>query len=105
LVAQQVADLGPSSLARRLRASREIIALAEACGEPDLAVRGRFLLQNALLEAGDTRQLDAELITQDRSITDIAELRFARHSLWFRCMRATLDGRAREAEELATQCF
>ena len=105
LVAQQVADLGPSSLARRLRASREIVALAEACGEPDLAVRGRFLLQNALLEAGDTRQLDAELITQDRSITDIGELRFARHSLWFRCMRATLDGRAREAEELATQCF
>lgn len=105
LVAQQVADLGPTTLARRLRTSREIIALAQACGEGDLAVRGRFLLKNALLEAGDTRELDAELIAQDRSITEIAEQRFSRHSLWFRCMRATLDGRADDAEMLAAECL
>ena len=105
LVAQQVADLGPTTLARRLRTSREIISVARACGEGDLAVRGRFLLKNALLEAGDTRELDAELIAQDRSITEIAEQRFSRHSLWFRCMRATLDGRAADAEMLATECL
>ncbi|NLA35681.1 MAG: AAA family ATPase, partial [Actinobacteria bacterium] len=105
LVAQQLVDLGPSTLASRFRSSREVIALAEWCGEPDLAVRGRFLLKNALLEAGDVRELDAELLAQDRTVTEIGEARFARHSLWFRCMRAMLDGRAVEAEDLAGQCL
>lgn len=105
LVAEQLVDLGPATLARRLRSSREVIALAESCGELDLAVRGRFLLKSALLEAGDVRELDAELATQDRSIAAIGETRFARHVLWFRCMRAMLDGRAQEAEDLAEQCF
>lgn len=105
LVAQQVADLGPSTLSRRLHTSREIVALAEASNEADLAVRGRFLLQNALLEAGDMRGLDAELVAQDRSITEIAETRFARHTLWFRCMRAMLDGRAAAVEALASECL
>lgn len=105
LVAQQVTDLGPSTLHRRLRTSREIIALADACGETDLAVRGRFLLKNALLEAGDVRELDAELITQDRLVTETADARFARHSLWFRCMRASFDGRSEEVEALAERCL
>ena len=105
LVAQQVTDLGPSTLHRRLRTGREIIALADACGETDLAVRGRFLLKNALLEAGDVRELDAELIAQDRLVTETADARFARHSLWFRCMRATFDGRSDEVEALAERCL
>lgn len=105
LVSEQLVDLGPSTLVRRLRTSREIVALAETCGEPDLAIRGRFLLKNALLEAGDLRELDAELATQDRTISAIGEPRFARHVLWFRCMRAMLDGRAHDAEQLAEQCF
>ncbi len=105
LVAEQLVDLGPATLARRLRTSREIITLADQCGEPDLAIRGRFLLKNALLEAGDLRELDAELTNQDRTISISGEPRFARHVLWFRCMRAMLDGRAQEVEELAEKCF
>jgi DNA-binding SARP family transcriptional activator len=105
LVAQQLADLGPSTLNTRLGTSREIIALAERCGDDELAVRGQFLLMNALLEAGDVRELDAALLAQDRNVSSIAERRFARHTLWFRCMRATLDGRAAEAEQLATECL
>lgn len=105
LVAQQLVDLGPSTLHRRLGTSREIVALAERCGETDLAVRGRFLLKNALLEAGDVRELDAELVAQDRTVTEMAEARFARHSLWFRCMRAMLDGRADHTAELADRCL
>ncbi|MCB1255755.1 MAG: AAA family ATPase [Microthrixaceae bacterium] len=105
LVAEQLVDLGPRTLSRRLRSSREIIALAESSGERDLVVRGRFLLKSALLEAGDVRELDAELAAQDRNISAIGEMRFARHVLWFRCMRAMLDGRALDAEHLAEQCF
>lgn len=105
LVAQQVTNLGPSTLRRRLGTSREIIALADRCGERDLGVRGRFLLTNALLEVGDVRRLDAELLAQDSDVSEIAEARFARHPLWFRCMRAMFDGRADEVEVLAERCL
>jgi DNA-binding SARP family transcriptional activator len=105
LVAQQLADLGPSTLAARLRSSREIIAIAETCGDAELAIRGHFMLMNALLEAGDLRELDATLLAQDRKVSTIAERRFDRHALWFRCMRATLDGRALDAERLAAECL
>lgn len=105
LVAQQVTNLGPSTLRRRLGTSREIIALADECGERDLGVRGRFLLTNALLEVGDVRRLDVELLAQDRAVSELAEARFARHPLWFRCMRAMFDGRAGEVEVLAERCL
>lgn len=105
LIAQQLADLGPSTLKARLHSSREIIALAEACGDAELAVRGHFLLMNALLESGDVRELDAALVAQHHNVTTIAERRFERHALWFRCMRAMLDGRAVEAEQFAEECL
>ncbi len=105
LIAQQLADLGPSTLRTRLRSSREIIAIAETWGDAELAIRGHFMLMNALLEAGDVRELDAALLAQDRKVSTVAERRFDRHALWFRCMRATLDGRAVEAEHLASACF
>ncbi len=105
LVAEQVTDLGPSTLRRRLRSAREIVALGEAIDSAELAVRGRFLLKNALLEHGDARGLDAELVVQDRVVNEISDLRFARHSLWFRCMRAMLDGDAERIEVLAKECL
>lgn len=105
LIAQQLADLGPSTLPSRLRISREIIAIAETCGDAELTIRGHFMLMNALLEAGDVRELDAALLAQDRKVSTVGERRFDRHALWFRCMRATLDGRAVDAEHLASACF
>ncbi|MCD9624147.1 AAA family ATPase [Rhabdothermincola salaria] len=105
LVAASVVDLGPATLGRRLEAAREIVALAEDTGEHDLAVHGRFLLMGALLERGDVRELDAELAAQDDVLGTIAEPRFARHALWFRCMRAMLDGRHDQVERLALECL
>ncbi|MCO8126076.1 AAA family ATPase [Acidimicrobiia bacterium EGI L10123] len=105
LVAEQVADLGPATLFRRLETAREIIALAEEARTPDLAVHGRFLLMGALLERGEVGELDAQLRQQDARIDEFASPRFARHALWFRCTRAMLDGDADAVEALADECF
>src|SRR5690606_8291171 len=94
LVAQQVSDLGPASLARRLASAREILALAEQTGDSSLAIHGRFLLKAALLESGDLRELNSQLNIQQAQIGQVGEVRWARHSLWFRCMQAMLDGDA-----------
>lgn len=105
LVAQQVAELGPRTLTRRLATAREIIAIAEAAPDRDLLVHGRFLLMAALLERGDVGELDAQLSVQDDVVDTIAAPRFARHALWFRATRAMLDGDAERVIELAESCY
>lgn len=105
LVAQQVADLGPRTLARRLAGAREIVAIAESTGDRDLLVHGRFLLMAALLERGDVGELDAQLSVQLDVVDSIAAPRFARHALWFRATRAMLDGDAELVVRLAGDCY
>lgn len=105
LVAEQVVDLGPATLPRRLRTAHEILALAEAVGDRDLIVHGRFLLMAGLLERGDIGELDAQLNVQDEVIDTLASPRFARHALWFRAMRAMLDGDTDKIEQIAESCF
>lgn len=105
LIAEQVTDLGPATLRRRLRTAREIIALAEANAAHDLAVHGHFLLMGALLERGEVGELDALLVRQDQLIDEYAAPRFARHALWFRCTRAMFDGDPDAVERIAGECF
>lgn len=105
LVAEQVADLGPATLSRRLASARQIVALADRIGDQDLAVHGRFLLMAALLERGDMGELDALLTVQHHAIDTVASPRFARHALWFQVMRAMLDGDADRVVSLAESCY
>jgi DNA-binding SARP family transcriptional activator len=105
LIAEQITDLGPGTLHRRLHTAREIIALAESAAAHDLAVNGHFLLMGALLERGEISELDAELVHQGELIDQFAAPRFARHALWFRCTRAMFDGDPERVERLAHQCF
>ncbi|MEO6988658.1 MAG: BTAD domain-containing putative transcriptional regulator, partial [Aquihabitans sp.] len=105
LVAEQVVDLGPSTLSRRLHTAREIVALGEEAGDRDLVVHGRFLLMAGLLERGDIGELDAQLNVQDEIIDTVASARFARHALWFRAMRAMLDGDTQQIEAIAGSCY
>lgn len=101
LVAQQVVDLGPASLSRRLATAREVLDLVDGQGEASLAIHARFLLKAALLESGEVRELDSHVNLQQRDILRLSDARWARHGLWFRCMQAMLDGDAARVEELA----
>ena len=103
LVAQQVVDLGPASMPRRLTTAREVLDLVDGLGDVPLAIHARFLLKAALLEAGEVRELDAHVNEQQRDVARLSEARWERHHLWFRCMQAMLDGDADRVEDLAGQ--
>lgn len=105
LVALSVTDLGPDSMERRLTMARQILALADTLGDQALARTGHFLLLAALLESGDVRAVDAELASRRRVSAHFAGLESTRHTLWFRCMRALLDGRIDESERLAAEAL
>jgi len=105
LVALSVTDLGPDSMERRLTMARHILASADTLGDRALARTGHFLLMAALLERGDVRAVDAELASRRRVSTHFAGLESTRHTLWFRCMRALLDGRIEEGERLAAEAL
>lgn len=101
LIADQVTDLGPATLSRRIAGAREILACARRSGDHRLAVHGRFLLMGALLESGDIAGLDGELLRYDGLAEEIGEPRFDRFALWLRSTRAMLNGDVVEAERLA----
>lgn len=101
LVAWIVTDLDPDTLDDRLDAARRVSSIAEQCGAIDLARNAHFLLMASLLERGDVRAVDAELASRHRRSSTFAELENGRHAAWFRCMRALLDGRIDDAENLS----
>jgi len=105
LVALSITDLGPDSMEHRLTMARQILSLAETLGEQSFSRTGHFLLMAALLERGDVRAVDAELASRRRESARFEGLQSSRHLLWFRCMRALLDGRIEESEQLATEAL
>lgn len=104
MVADQFLNQGPTRLQRRIADGREIIALAAATGEHALDVLGRFCLIGALLEAGDPA-LATAIDAQTAIVRRLREPAYRRHDLWFRCMRALLQGDLDDAEQLAGDGF
>jgi hypothetical protein len=104
LVAEQFLNQGPSQLADRMASAREILAIAAGTREHPLEVLGRFCLMGALLEAGDPA-LDTEIDAQTSAVRRLREPGYQRHEVWFRCMRALLDGRLGAVEDLAMEGF
>lgn len=92
---------GPEHTARRVRVANEILDVASRHDENALVPAGYALLLTGLLEQGEIRSLDTELLERRAAAT-------ARHgspqdnpALWFRCLRLILDGDAEGAEQQA----
>ena len=64
-----------------------------------------FLKLDALLQMADIDAIDRELAAKTTSLQGFHSLLEGRHATWARCMRATLDGRLQEAEELVDLGF
>ena len=103
LIAEQVTDLGPETLARRLSSAREVLALARRADDPFLAAQGRFLLFGALLERGDLRGYAAELRAHGVVDDVVVGRTIARFELWMALIRALLAGDVERAEGIAGQ--
>ena len=101
LYARHTVSWGPEHLGHRLRDAATIIRLADEARDPDLALRGRFLLIEDLLAAGRVSEVDREIAAYQR-LADETRGPFENwFAILYRAMRALLDGRLDDGERLA----
>jgi eukaryotic-like serine/threonine-protein kinase len=103
LYGRQYAIWGPDNLEERLAVGFETVRLAEQCGDKMMALRVRYQLMNALLEAGEVESLDRE-IQACVELADELKQKFGRPEDVL-AMRAIMAGRFDEGERLATRAL
>lgn len=101
LLALCVVDLSCGVTDGRREATSEVLRIAELAAEPGLVPFAYFLHLATLAELGRIGELDDALSPVGRIMGAFPWLDDGRHAAWFRCLRATLDGHAEGAEELA----
>lgn len=95
----------PSQLARRLAIADEIVRLAEAAGDEDVAHRGRAVRLADLLEQGEIGRVDQEIGLFARLSEERQQPFYAFGALIWQAMRALLAGRLAECEQRAWQAL
>lgn len=96
---------GPEHTERRIRAADEILEIAVRRTEPALIPVGYALLLTGLLESGEIRSLDTELLERRAAAAALQNRPHENPAVWFRCLRLILDGDAERAEQEATALF
>jgi DNA-binding NarL/FixJ family response regulator len=87
----------------RLAVASEVVGLAERLGDRAMALRGRGLRRNDLLELGDLAGFDADLVAAEQTAQQLRQLHYHWQLSLARATRALLAGRFAEAEEQAAQ--
>lgn len=105
LAAWGTARPGPEHTSRRIQVAEEILDIAVRHDETPLIPIGYALLLTALLEQGEIRSLDIELLERRTAYVSLKERPHANPALWFRCLRLILDGEADLAEQHADTLF
>lgn len=104
-LAQCVSRLDPEGAEVRAAGARRMLE-----AEPDDSTRplmptAFFLLLGALTELGRLAEVDRALDPGGALLCAYPELEQSRYASWFRCVRATLDGRADAAEALTAEGY
>ena len=89
----------------RLAVATEITGLAEQAGDADLAITGQFWRLADLLEMGDIQAADAQIEVCHQQAEALRQPVWRWYAALTRAMRAMLDGRFAEAEQLAHQAL
>ena len=95
----------PQNFEERLAAATEIMHLARRAGDWELAEGGYNWRITGLLEGGDIAALDAEIAAHARLAEELRQPVYLWHSAVWKGMRALLEGRFAEGEQLAQQAF
>jgi hypothetical protein len=95
-----IATNGPDTTERGLAWAQELFALADAAGDPELAVRARSWQIDLLLELDDLTGADMAIEALDRIATDSRDPRARAYIPLHRARRATIDGDFDETEAL-----
>ncbi|MGH7803398.1 MAG: hypothetical protein ACREQJ_03550, partial [Candidatus Binatia bacterium] len=105
LQARHMAVSGPDSLAERLAIAEEIVGIATAIGDPELALPGHRYRFLALLEIGDVAAADREIEAWARIARDLRQPLYLTNLAMLRALRAILDGRYAEGEDEARRAL
>src|SRR5690606_10043152 len=105
LAAWGVTRPGPEYTQRRVDAANEILDTATRYDESILVPIGYSLLLTGLLEQGDIRSLDVELLERRTAAAALQNRPHDNPTIWFRCLRLILDGEAELAEQQAKALF
>jgi DNA-binding SARP family transcriptional activator/cell division septum initiation protein DivIVA len=103
--ARCVSNLTPELAQQRAEDAAAILAADPAPGIAPLVPTSYFMLLGALTELGRIAELDRALDPGGEILRRHPSLDASRYAAWFRCVRATLDGRTDEAEQLAIVGF
>lgn len=95
----------PEHITKCLAYATEIVRLAEETGEREMAVDGRGWITFALARLGDIQELDAQLTARSRLAQEMQYPHQLYMSAVTQVMRALLDGRFAEGEQLAQQAL
>jgi class 3 adenylate cyclase/tetratricopeptide (TPR) repeat protein len=105
LLAHRYALVGPGQCAERLAASTESIALAQAAGDRELALRSHALRTHDLLEKGDGQAARLELAAFYAQADELRQPFHSNCSTVLATLTALLEGRFAAAEESVGQVF
>ena len=105
LHAKLVALRGPESVEDRLTTGAEIMQIAEAIADKELALRGHIWCITALLELGDLIAVDREIAAFTQRAEALRQASYLWVAATWKAMRAGMDGRLAEAEQFARQAF
>jgi ATP/maltotriose-dependent transcriptional regulator MalT len=105
LQARRWAAWGPDTIAERLALGVELVALARTLGDHELALAGHHTRFVALQEMGEMDTAAAEADRQARLADELRIPFYQWHLMVYRAMRAILDGRFDEGEELARRAL
>jgi class 3 adenylate cyclase/tetratricopeptide (TPR) repeat protein len=100
LNARHYAEWGPDDLIERLSLGAELVSVAEAGGDKELALEGHHWRVADLLESGDTRGMGREIERTTQLANELRQPRFLWYLAVWQVMRALLEGRVAEVPAL-----
>jgi DNA-binding CsgD family transcriptional regulator len=95
----------PEDVEERLATTTEVISLAEAVGDKDLALESYSWHLVSLIEYGDVQAVDTHLTAHTRLAEELRLPFYLYVGTSFRAMRAVFEGRFAEGERLAQEAF
>jgi DNA-binding CsgD family transcriptional regulator len=101
LNARRYAMWQPDNLQERLTVSSEIVRLAEAARDPQLALNGQRWYLPDLIEIGEAALARSELLECSRRAEELRQPVYLWYASVFQCLFALLQGRFVQAEALA----
>ena len=95
----------PTHLKERLAASTEMLTFARRAGDLELQLQAHAWLVVDLLEGGDRQAVDAQIDAFSAGAEELRQPLYRWQATVWQAMRALLDARLREAEELAGEAL